>query len=237
MDASVIDRLAQASVLVVGDVMLDRFIEGRVTRISREAPVPVLKFGASRAHLGGAGNVTANLLAYGGAVTLAALTGADAAAVELAALCAAFHRLTPRLIADPGRQTTVKTRYLSAWQQLFCVDAEDSHAPAADVREKVIAAAQEAIGGVGMLVLSDYGRGALDTATITALIALARKAGKQVVVDPRHADATVFAGATLVTPNLEEMHQFTGIRADSDEAAAAACQSVLDQVEIGRANV
>jgi D-beta-D-heptose 7-phosphate kinase/D-beta-D-heptose 1-phosphate adenosyltransferase len=232
MDASLIDRLAQASVLVVGDVMLDRFVEGRVTRISREAPVPVLKFGTSRAHLGGAGNVTANLLAYGGAVTLAALTGADAAAAEIAALCAAFHRLTPRLIADASRQTTVKTRYLSAWQQLFCVDTEDSHPPAADVREKLIAAAEDAIGGVGMLVLSDYGRGALDNTTVTTLIAMARKAGKPIVVDPRRADATVFAGATLVTPNLEEMRQFTGIRADSDESAAAACQSVLDQVAI-----
>ena len=83
MDANVVGRLAQAHVLVVGDVMLDRFVDGQMTRVSREAPVPVLNYGATRAYPGGASNVAANVLAYGGAVTLVGLTGADAAADEL----------------------------------------------------------------------------------------------------------------------------------------------------------
>jgi D-beta-D-heptose 7-phosphate kinase/D-beta-D-heptose 1-phosphate adenosyltransferase len=232
MDATIIDRLAEANVLVVGDVLLDRFVEGKVMRISREAPVPVLKFGRARATMGGACNVAANVLATGGAVTLVGLTGDDAPARELAALFSGFGRMTARLIADPARPTTVKTRYLSGWQQLLCIDSEDAPPAPPAIRDKLVAAAVDAMGGPKVVVISDYGRGALDDSAIRSLIAAARKAGKPVVVDPRRADAAVFAGARLVTPNLEEMEAFTGIRADSDEAAEAACRRVLDTVAI-----
>jgi len=232
MDANAVGRLAEASVLVVGDVMLDRFVEGRVTRVSREAPVPVLKFGATRAFPGGASNVAANVLAYEGAVTLVGLVGADAAAEELAALCRAFPRMSERLVADPSRPTTVKTRYLSGWHQLLCIDAEDTRPAAPDVRDRLVAAARAALSESGALVISDYARGALDETSIAALIAAARDAGKPVVVDPRKADPAAYAGATIVTPNSEEMTAFTGIRADSDEAAEAACRVVLERVAL-----
>ncbi len=232
MDANVVTRFADAEVLVVGDVMLDRFVAGRVTRVSREAPVPVLKFDAVRAYPGGASNVAANVLAYGAAVTLVGLTGTDAAAEELSALCHAFPRLTGHLISDASRPTTVKTRYLSGWHQLLCIDTEDTRAAAPEVRDRLVDAARDAMAGCGVVVISDYARGALDETSITALIQAARKAGKPVIVDPRRADVSAFAGATLVTPNLEEMTAFSGIRADSDDAAVAACRKVLDQVAI-----
>ena len=232
MDATIIDRLAEVNVLVVGDVLLDRFIEGKVTRISREAPVPVLKFGAARAVMGGACNVAANILATGGTVTLVGLVGEDEAAAELAALFRGFARLSPWMIADAARSTTVKTRYLSGWQQLLCIDAEDSTPAPPAIRDRLVAAAVDVIGEAKVVVISDYGRGALDDDAIRTLIAAARKAGKPVVVDPRRADASVFAGATLVTPNLEEMEAFTGIRASSDEAAETACRRVLDTVAV-----
>ncbi len=232
MDANVVGRLAEAHVLVVGDVMLDRFVEGQVTRVSREAPVPVLRFGAARAYPGGASNVAANVLAYGSAVTLVGLVGTDAAADELKALCRNFPRLSERLVADGGRPTTVKTRYLSGWHQLLCIDAEDTRPAAPAVRDRLVAAAEAALPACGALVISDYGRGALDETSIAALIAAARKAGKAVVVDPRHADARVFAGATVVTPNIEEMTAFSGIHADSDATAEAACRAVLDRAAI-----
>ena len=232
MDANIVGRLAEAHVLVVGDVMLDRFVEGRVTRVSREAPVPILKFGASRAYPGGASNVAANVLAYGSAVTLVGLTGKDAAADELRSLCRSFPRLTERLIADTSRPTTVKTRYLSGWHQLLCIDAEDTRPAEPAVRDRLIEAAQAAMNACGALVISDYGRGALDETSIAALIGAARAAGRIVVVDPRRADASAFAGASVVTPNIEEMAAFSGIRADSDESAVAACRKVLDTAAI-----
>jgi D-beta-D-heptose 7-phosphate kinase / D-beta-D-heptose 1-phosphate adenosyltransferase len=232
MDANVVGRLAEAHVLVVGDVMLDRFVEGRVTRVSREAPVPVLRYDATRAYPGGASNVAANLLAYGGAVTLVGLVGKDAAADELKVLCHSFPRLNEKLIADASRPTTVKTRYLSGWHQLLCIDAEDSRPATPSVRERLVEAGKEALSACGALVISDYGRGALDQTSIAALIGAARAAGRQVVVDPRHADASVFGGASVVTPNVEEMTAFSGIRADSDEAAVAACRKVLAETTI-----
>ena len=125
--------------------MLDRFVEGQVTRVSREAPVPVLKYGAARAYPGGASNVAANVLAYGSAVTLVGLIGTDAAADELKLLCRSFPRLTERLIADAGRPTTVKTRYLSGWHQLLCIDAEDARPAGPAVRDQLIAAGRKAL--------------------------------------------------------------------------------------------
>jgi D-beta-D-heptose 7-phosphate kinase/D-beta-D-heptose 1-phosphate adenosyltransferase len=232
MDAAIVDRLADARILVIGDVMLDRFVEGKVTRISREAPVPVLKFGAARAMMGGACNVAANVLATGGMVTLVGLTGDDDAARELAGLFGGFPHLTARLIADPSRPTTVKTRYLHGWQQLLCIDSEDASPASSAIREKLIAEAMAALRSVDVVVVSDYGRGTLDDDAIRALIAAARAAGKRLVVDPRRANASVFSGATLVTPNIEEMEAFTGIRADSDASAEAACRAVLDAVDI-----
>ncbi|HEY5082439.1 MAG TPA: D-glycero-beta-D-manno-heptose 1-phosphate adenylyltransferase [Bauldia sp.] len=232
IDATLIDRLADAEVLVAGDVLLDRFIEGRVTRISREAPVPVLKFGRTHVHPGGACNVAANILATGGAVTLVGLTGVDEPANELAALCRRFERLTLHLIADPSRQTTVKTRYLSGWQQLLCIDAEDTAPAAPPIRDALVAAVIAAMATVKAVVVSDYARGALDEISIAAVIQAARRAGKPVVADPRRESAAPFAGATVITPNIEEMIAFSGIRADSDEAAVAACRRLLEMTAV-----
>lgn len=232
MNASLVDRLPDANVLVVGDVLLDRFVEGRVTRISREAPVPVLKYGATRSHPGAACNVAANILATGGAVTLVGLVGEDPAAEELRQLCAGFERLTPRLVVDPSRQTTVKTRYLSGWQQLLCVDAEHTHHADPAFQDALVDSATAAITTANAVVISDYGRGALSDRSIRALIASARRAGKPVIVDPRRADAAVFSGATVITPNVEEMFAFTGLQVSSDEAAVAACRQVLKAGDI-----
>jgi D-beta-D-heptose 7-phosphate kinase/D-beta-D-heptose 1-phosphate adenosyltransferase len=231
--STVIDRLAQASVLVVGDVLLDRFVEGRVSRISPEAPVPVLKYGAARALLGGAGNVAANLIAYGADVALVGLTGEDEAAKEIEALCARLPQLEALLVADKSRPTTVKTRYLGGWHQLLRVDAEEIHAMADAVAKAILDRAATAMKTARAVVLSDYGKGVLEADSIAGLISAARKAGLPVVVDPKKARADIFAGATLLTPNIDEMAQFSGIRADSDEAAEAACRRVLESCGIG----
>jgi len=228
LSSTVIDRLAQASVLVIGDVLLDRFVEGKVSRVSPEAPVPVLKYGAARARLGGAGNVAANLVAYGCGAALVGLTGDDEAARELGALCAEHPRLAPRLVKDRSRPTTVKTRYLGGWHQLLRVDAEEIHPMASDVAAAILDAARQSMTTSGAVVLSDYGKGVLDATTIAALIAAAREAGLPVIVDPKKATTDIFNGASLITPNVEEMAQFTGIRAESDEAAEAACRRVLE---------
>ncbi|MCB1501509.1 MAG: D-glycero-beta-D-manno-heptose-7-phosphate kinase [Bauldia sp.] len=232
MDASVIDRLAQARVVVGGDVLLDRFVEGKVGRVSPEAPVAVLNHRAERLLLGGAGNVAANLVAFGAQAVLIGVAGDDTAADDIRTLCASVDALDCQLITDPSRPTTVKTRYLSGWHQLLRVDSEDASPLAAAVAASVIAAVEAALDGAGALILSDYAKGVLDAATIPALIALARGRGIPVIVDPKKASADVFAGATLLTPNADEMARFAGMVVASDAEAEAAGRKVLDAVSI-----
>jgi D-beta-D-heptose 7-phosphate kinase/D-beta-D-heptose 1-phosphate adenosyltransferase len=232
MDASVIERLAQANVLVIGDVLLDRYVEGRVSRISPEAPVPVLRLAGERAIIGAAGNVAANVIVLGGRATLAGIVGDDRAADELVALCAQLPHLRARLVRDPSRPTTVKTRFLSGWHQLIRVDAEETHKMAPAIAEAVLAEAEAALKESRVAILSDYAKGVLDADSIARLITAARRAGVPVLVDPKKPDAALFAGARLLTPNTEELAQFTGIRADSDEAAEAACRRILAGVAI-----
>ncbi len=232
MDASLIDRLAQAKVLVVGDVLLDRFVEGAVARVSPEAPVPVLNHANQRSLLGGAGNVAANLLAYGASVTLVGVAGADDAAAELRRFCDGFERLTCCLLEDPGRPTTVKTRYLSGWHQLLRVDAESAEDLPAAVADELLAAAQKALADADVVILSDYAKGVLGEATVTGLIAAARGANIPVIVDPKKPEARLFAGAALLTPNILELERFAGLRIDSDTAAEAACRGILDTVDL-----
>ena len=232
MDSNVIARLAQARVVVVGDVLLDRFVEGKVSRVSPEAPVAVLNHHAERQLLGGAGNVAANLVAYGATATLVGVVGDDVGAREIAALCAAAPGLDCRFVTDAARPTTVKTRYLSGWHQLLRVDAEDASPLSGDAATALLALVATAIADAGCLVLSDYAKGVLDAATIPALVDLARSRGIPVVVDPKKADAAAFAGATLLTPNADEMARFAGMRIDSDASAEEAGRRVLAAVPI-----
>jgi D-beta-D-heptose 7-phosphate kinase/D-beta-D-heptose 1-phosphate adenosyltransferase len=232
MDGSVIERLAQANVLVVGDVLIDRYVEGRVSRVSPEAPVPVLRHSGERAVIGAAGHVAASVIVLGGSATICGIVGDDAAADELIALCAQLPHLRVRIVRDKSRPTTVKTRFLSGWHQLIRVDAEETHAMAPAIAEAVLAEALAALRETRVAVLSDYAKGVLDAGMIARLIAAAREARVPVLVDPKKPDASVFAGARLLTPNLEELAQFTGIRADSDEAAEAACWHILASVAI-----
>jgi D-beta-D-heptose 7-phosphate kinase/D-beta-D-heptose 1-phosphate adenosyltransferase len=232
MDSSVIARLAQARVVVVGDVLLDRFVEGKVSRVSPEAPVAVLNHHAERRLLGGAGNVAANLVAYGAAATLVGVVGDDAGAREIAALCEAAPGLDCRFVTDRARPTTVKTRYLSGWHQLLRVDAEDASPLSADAAGALLSLVATALVDAGCLVLSDYAKGVLDAATIPALVDLARSRGIPVIVDPKKADAGAFAGATILTPNADEMARFAGMRIDGDTDADEAGRRVLAAVAI-----
>ena len=140
--------------------------------------------------------------------------------------------LEARLIADDSRPTTVKTRYLGGWHQLLRVDAEETHAMDDSVAGAIVESAEKAMTTVRAVVLSDYNKGVLDARTIARLIGAARKAGLPVIVDPKKANTQIFDGATLLTPNTKEMEQFTGITAENDEAAEAACRRALEMSSI-----
>ena len=207
-------RFDQAPVLVVGDVMLDRYWHGGTSRISPEAPVPVVRVDQVEDRPGGAANVALNIAALGAPASLAGVTGEDEAAVSLAdSLRAAGVAAHFQRIAD--QPTIVKLRVMSRHQQLLRMDFEEPFRTDADA---LAAQVDTLLEGVKVLVLSDYGKGALKNHQ--ALIAAARRRGIPVLADPKGKDFAIYRGATLITPNLAEFEAVVGACADESELVA-----------------
>ncbi len=195
--------LADANVLVVGDLMLDRYWHGDTSRISPEAPVPVVLVGESEERAGGAGNVALNISALGARASLLGFTGDDEQ-------CAALEKLLTPVGVDclfdklTGAATITKLRVLSRHQQLIRLDFEDGFDT--QKADNLLKSFQTQLSNAGAVVLSDYGKGTLRQ--VQEFIQLARKAGKVVLVDPKGSDFEKYRGATLITPN---MHEFEGV--------------------------
>lgn len=197
-----------AKVLVVGDVMLDRYWHGRASRISPEAPVPVVRVGSHEDRPGGAANVALNIAALGGAATLVGITGQDEPGEELARRLAAAGVLS-RFQVSAATPTITKLRVLSQSQQLLRVDFEEA-LQQTDI-DAMTAVAIDALDGQHVLVLSDYGKGSLGSpAAIQRLIEAARERKIPVVVDPKGTDFSKYQGATVITPNLSEFEAVAG---------------------------
>ncbi len=214
------------TIAVIGDVMVDRYIVGSVTRISPEAPVPVLVHGEDRIVPGGAANVAANAAALGAPVVLVGLMGDDTAAAELRAALGYFPGIVlDHLVTDPDRPTITKTRVMSGRQQIVRIDAEQTRAPSAAMTDALIAAALRAIAGAAVVVLSDYAKGVLSDAVVGAIMAAAKAKGVPVIVDPKRRTFEAYAGASLVTPNRRELAEATGLPDDTDAQAALAAEA------------
>ena len=216
--AALVEKLAGAEVVVVGDAMLDRYVQGEVERISPEAPIPVLRVRSETAMLGGAGNVIRNVAALGGGATLIAVIGDDAAGAEVAGLLQELPGAKPGLVVVPGRATAIKTRYLGGGQQMLRADRETVGPLDADAASKIVAAAETAMKTAQVMVLSDYGKGVLAGDMAAKLIAVAAKAGKPAIVDPKGNDYARYRGATILTPNRRELGEATGMPVDGDDA-------------------
>lgn len=218
---SAVEQLKSGRIAVVGDVMLDRYWLGAATRISPEAPVPVLRVNGQEDRIGGAANVAANAVAVGTQTTLAGLIGDDADGRVIENLCRTAG-ITPVLVRNAS-PSTVKLRALARHQQLLRLDFEAPPAPGAAA--SLLAEASRIFAGAGAVVLSDYAKGALEQPR--AWIEQARAAHIPVIVDPKHQDFGRYAGADLVTPNLGEFHAAVGVCADERtlvERAVAVCQ-------------
>src|ERR1700674_5437186 len=196
---------SKATILCLGDVMLDRFAYCETERISPEAPVPVLLLQSTRSMLGGAGNVARNVAALGGRAVLMGLVGREPAGAEVAALIAGTAGVIDRHVASAHRPTVCKTRYLAGHQQLMRVDEERTHDLDPEEEAALIAAAERAIPEVDAVILSDYGKSVLGAKVIGAAIGRARALGIPVYVDPKGDDFARYRGATCVTPNLKEL--------------------------------
>ncbi|GAA4331612.1 D-glycero-beta-D-manno-heptose-7-phosphate kinase [Pigmentiphaga soli] len=215
-----------ARVLVVGDVMLDRYWFGEVHRISPEAPVPVVHVSRSEDRLGGAANVARNAAALGAQVTLVGIVGNDESGATIARLCAQAG-VRAELVADASVPTTMKMRVLGRQQQLLRVDFEQAPAPA--VLDEVERAFARLVAAHDVVVLSDYAKGVLGS--VERLVTLAREHGRVTLVDPKGDDYARYRGATVVTPNQSEMRDAVGRWRDEDDLAARA-QRLRETLEL-----
>jgi rfaE bifunctional protein kinase chain/domain len=206
------ERVARTRILVVGDVMLDRYWFGDVDRISPEAPVPVVKIARTEERPGGAANVARNAAALGARTTLLSATGADEAGAALERLLAA-DRVQTSFHRDPALPTTVKLRVIGRQQQLLRIDFET--APSHEVLATKLADYDRLRAEADLVILSDYGKGGL--AHIATMIERARAAGTPVLVDPKGEDWGKYRGATVITPNRAEFRQVVGRWADLRE--------------------
>ena len=227
--AAHIETLGSSRVACVGDVMLDRFVYGRVERTSPEAPVPILRTDRDVYMLGGAGNVVRNLVSLGAHATLLSVIGDDEVGRRLTGLVGREERVEPHLLVERGRVSTEKTRFVAGSQQLLRTDSETTEAIGPRAAESLLGLARDAFAACDVVVLSDYAKGVLGPELVQRLIEAARNAGKPVVVDPKGRDFGRYAGAAVLTPNRAELAQVAGESLESGEAIVAACRSLIDR--------
>jgi D-beta-D-heptose 7-phosphate kinase/D-beta-D-heptose 1-phosphate adenosyltransferase len=226
MDMTYLDKLGGHSVVIIGDLMMDCYLNGDVRRISPEAPVPVLKASSSRAVPGGAANVVANLASLGSKVRVVGLVGDDDGRTQLVAGMAAFGEVDcSHLVVSATRRTTQKLRIVCDQQQIVRVDHEDDGPLSAEDEDGCIAAALTAMAQAEVVVISDYGKGVCSDRLLRAVLDRAAELGKPVLVDPKRRDLSAYRGATIITPNRMELTIATGLPCETDEEATAAAEA------------
>jgi D-beta-D-heptose 7-phosphate kinase/D-beta-D-heptose 1-phosphate adenosyltransferase len=230
--AGLLDALVDTPVLVMGDVMLDRFVEGRVERISPEGPIPVLRIERETSTLGGAGNVLRNLAALGLAPRFLTAVGTDAAGRDIQRLAGEILGGGARLLVDPTIQTTIKERFLSGGHQLMRADREADQLAKPAIVQTLLELAEGELGEVKALLLSDYGKGMLRHPALPQLIAAARKAGIPVIIDPKGRDYSLYRGASFVTPNRRELQEASGLPVGSLDEVVTACRRIMADHDI-----
>lgn len=227
------EALAQARVVCVGDVMLDRFVYGHVERVSPEAPIPVLSVAREVTSLGGAGNVLRNLVAVGAKACFLSVVGTDTAASEIGSLLASLGDVESHLLAERSRVTTVKTRYIGGQQQLLRADRERATPLMALTRRDFLGVFRQSLKERQVTVISDYAKGVLADGFAAELIAAARDASQIVLVDPKGTDYAIYRGATLIKPNRRELAEATHRLVNSDIEIVTAARALIEAHEFG----
>ena len=221
-------------ILVIGDVMLDEYIWGRVDRISPEAPVQIIQVNSRNYVLGGAANVAHNLLDMGASVELCAVIGDDENGKVLKKLISTAGIGDKLIVAEKGRKTTLKTRVIAHDQQVVRIDQETTFPVKKEIHKNIFALVDEKVKSFDGVILSDYAKGFLTADFTEEIIRACKREKKDVIVDPKGSDYKKYSGATVITPNLKELELFSGIKLDfansicSDVEIYKACKMVMD---------
>lgn len=230
--AELVSRFRERRIVVYGDVMLDEFVWGDVTRISPEAPVPVVEIRRESVHLGGAANVLSNLRALGVRSSLVGVVGQDRAGERVRAELRESGALDAEenLIVDVSRPTTVKTRIIAHSQLVVRADRERRAPLDATVEERVVATLRRLLRGADALVVSDYDKGAVTPAALDEVLPAADAAGVPVLIDPKIRNFDSYRPATLVTPNHHEALKVTNTDDDTDEGMTRAARLIRERL-------
>src|SRR3954463_8257576 len=223
------NAIVRQTVLCVGDLMLDEFVYGEVSRISPEAPAPVIAVQRSEINIGGAGNVARNIASLGARCIFVALIGEDEAGNTVRDALAQEKLIESVLVADPARPTTRKVRFVSEHfsTHMLRADWETALPASVAVEQRLIDAVLPLLPRADIVLLSDYAKGVLTARVIRNVIEAARKAGKRVIVDPKSANLAIYRGATLLTPNRKEFAEAARSRAASETEIADAAQDAM----------
>lgn len=226
-----LERCRGRTVAVVGDLMLDRFVWGRVSRISPEAPVPVVEIEREDYQLGGAANVARNLASLGGSPLLVGTVGTDEASATLRRTLVARGLSDENVVEVRERRTTVKTRIIAHHQQVVRTDWESTDDLGGEAEEQLLSSLDRLISRCEALVLSDYAKGTLTPKVIARALELAQARKAPVLVDPKAPRYRLYRGVTLVTPNLTEAERFTGITVRSEADLGEAASAILKDLD------
>jgi D-beta-D-heptose 7-phosphate kinase / D-beta-D-heptose 1-phosphate adenosyltransferase len=221
-------RIASVRVVAVGDLMVDRFVHGGVTRISAEAPIPVMARTSESVMLGAVGNVARNVAALGGEAALVGVIGKDAAGREAKDLIAAEPRIEGYLITDAERPTTIKTRFVSAGQQLLRVDEETTRPIDGEIERQLVRTLLHAARGAKAILVSDYGKGVVTAAVMAAARKAAAREGATLIVDSKARSFVRYGAVDVVKPNAAELAFSTDLPTDTDAEVEAALARALE---------
>ena len=225
-----IDRFSSCRILVVGDVIMDEFLWGRVERISPEAPVPVVEVEEESLVLGGAGNVVNNIISLGGQALLCGVIGNDTMGRELIHILQKMNSPTHGLVIEDRRPTTIKTRVVAHSQQVVRVDREErEHVTEASI-ESITSAVKEQLDSIDAIVVADYGKGVVTRSLMDGLRSLGQGGQTILAVDPTVRNVALYKDVTLITPNNYEAQQMSGIQIEDDQSLRRAGAHLLEEL-------
>jgi rfaE bifunctional protein kinase chain/domain len=209
--SELINGFSRLKVLIIGDLMIDSYTWGKVSRISPEAPVPVVNVIRRESRLGGAGNVVLNIASLGATAVICSVIGDDAPGRELQKIILNANLSTDGLIVEPGRMTTVKERIIAGSQQVVRVDSETENSISLSSQQALLAHIKDSMSDVDVIIFEDYDKGVLSAELIQSVISMAKENNIPTVVDPKRKNFFAYQGATLFKPNLHELRDGLGL--------------------------
>ncbi len=227
----ILSQFRNQEVLVVGDIMLDRYIWGTVNRISPEAPVPIVKVNRETVLLGGSGNVASNIVSLKGRVSSFGVIGSDGAGNDVLARLRVLQVNTEGIIEDAKRNTTVKTRLIAHNQQVARIDREVDQLISKAIEKKIVHQIKKRIGKASCLIISDYDKGVITRTLLQEILPMALKKDLPIAIDPKLTHFKYYRPSTIITPNLSEASKATAIEFKKQEDVLKAGKRILEQYQ------